>query len=162
MLLTPHVLSGMFFADMSPSVFLVPFFSVISFFFLEMIPHWDPEFETSRKNTILRSIDIVLSLVSFLSIVLFRGFDFGVIIGGVSSFLIYFVFHFLSLVKVENPLLSKLNGFRKKLKYHDRSAWGIMVQVAICVLCVTLLLNLVDFPTWERIRKNLLVNLLRF
>lgn len=161
MLLTPHVLTGMIAGRLSSSVVLSVFLSLVLFFIIEMIPHWDPVEDKSRRTVVIRLADLGISLILFLTLIFFNDFDINILIGGITSFFVYIFFYLIDLFKPKSESLSWIWKFRKRVKYEDKSVWGILIQLSICILGITFLLNLIDIPTWDRIRRNILINVLR-
>ncbi len=161
MLLTPHVLTGMLAGSLAPNFLLSPFYSLASYFLLEMIPHWDPEKDKNRRGEIIHYIDILFSISALFTVIIARDLNPKYIFGGLTSFILYFVFYYASKLEIKNYYFNLLKNLKNNLKYTDKSMWGILVQVSVCILVLTIIFDLIDFPTWDRIQKNIFVNILR-
>lgn len=157
MLLTPHVLSGMLFGSMFPGPLLVPFVSFFSYILLELIPHWDLEDSKKKTALLIRYIDVIASIILYVTLILLKQFNLSLALGGIVSATIYIFFFLVHSLQDENHTFKKIHVVKSKLKNHDRSLWGILIQLAICVICVTVILGLVDFPTWERFQRNFMI-----
>jgi hypothetical protein len=160
MLLTPHVLAGMLFGGVAGTTFS-PFAGIFSYFFLEMIPHWDPT-NDKKRGLIIKFIDFVFALAAFFIVVVLKGSETAYIIGGMFSAFTFFFFYILNSSSLKNRYLVKLMDFKFKIKYTDKTLWGVLIQLSICIICLALIFNLVDFPTWSRIQQNFLNNFSRF
>lgn len=161
MLLTPHVLTGMLVGGLTPSIFLVPFTALISFVLVELIPHWDPSDNTKKRTAIIRYIDFFLALIALLVVTILKDMSFGHLFGGFFVAVYYIFFFLLTHLPIENPKLFTLKHFKKKLTYSDRSFWGILIQASICILVISIMFDLIDFPTWDKLTRNLFSNVMQ-
>lgn len=161
MLLTPHILAGMYAGSLPDNFVFSPILSILSYFFLEAIPHWDPENFGRKRVQVIHYIDFTFAIILYLVIIFVKEFDVKLVLGGLFSVLMYALFLLLEHSKVHNALVEKVVNFHNKLKYTDRSLWGVLIQVSVSVICFALLFNLIDFPTWNRIRENFARNFLQ-
>lgn len=152
MLLTPHILSGMVFGGFASNPALSPFLGVLSYFVLEMIPHWDPENRDRKIVNLIKIADLWVGIISFLVVIGLIGSNPAKnILGGISTGLVYLLFSVLHLFPHQNEFVKQLHKYKIGIKYTDRSSWGILIQVSICILAVAILFKLVDFPSWQKI-----------
>lgn len=167
MLLTPHVLAGMLFGSFSNSVYMVPFLGLFSYFVLELIPHWDPQNFNKPIIKILRYIDFCIASVAFIVILFLKQtsgnlsssgiiFDMRYLVGGIFGALPYFIFNLFPLLLTDSNFFTRAKDMHKKFTYNDRSVWGLMIQISICIICIAILFKLVDFPTLQRLQLELL------
>jgi len=154
MLFTPHILSGMMFGSFASDygfAFLLGFFS---YFLLELIPHWDPE-ETNKKSiATIRYIDVGLAAISFLVVIMTKQLDKSYILGGIGAIVPYICFQ-LAPFFTHHEIVLKLVKFKKRLTYKDKSAWGVLIQLSICIISVSIMFQLIDFPTLDKIRTQI-------
>jgi hypothetical protein len=154
MLMTPHVLSGMVFGDIPGSYLWAPALGLLSYFVLELIPHWDPEDPQKKRFTLVRSLDFGICFILFFLFSALRDFDAGVMLGGLFAGVPYLIFYIIMIFAHEGSIPGLIHHYKSKIKYSDKSVWGVIIQFAICMLAIAILFDLVDFPTWEKIREQ--------
>jgi len=171
MLLTPNILTAsMLSLSFSESWWLSIFIGVFTYFFLNLIPHWDPENYQKLIVKVARYIDFSLASVYalFMFFVLFQkdfsftfslnslevNFNIQSILGAFTNLLIYLAFYFFD--NKDNKIWAFFVRIDKKLRYVDRSVWGIFIQIAITILSITILFRLIDFPSWNKVLNQLL------
>lgn len=152
MLLTPHVFAGMLAGSFTSDYVLSPFFGLASYFILEIIPHWDPENHNRTDVRFIRILDIVVATISFFVVILMKQLDPRYVLGGIFAAIPYLFFYFSDLMKINSRILT----WKKKFQYTDRSAWGILIQGAICIIAITIIFNLIDFPSKDRFLRQLI------
>jgi hypothetical protein len=155
MLLTAHILSGMTFGSLTAKTYLSPLFGFLSYFVLESIPHWDIRDSYKKFAKIIRILDFTLAFFSFALILILNQLNMRLILGGITSVVVYLFFYLGELNNSEKGFWGFLKKLKKKIQYHDKSVWGILIQIAICVLAVAIIFNLIDFPTWNRVKTEL-------
>ena len=163
MLLTPHVLSGMMFGGFANDYRLSPFLGLISYFIVELIPHWDPENKDSKTVLWIRFLDIILAFVTFFGVIMFMQIDPDrrnmvpqYLLGGIGGSLPYLFFFAAMWNHHISDTLLKAHTFKSKIKFRDRSGWGILIQVAICILCIAIIFKLLPFPSWNKFVQQFL------
>jgi hypothetical protein len=168
MLLTPNILTASLLShDFSGSVFGSILISVLTYFVLNLIPHWDPQNHNRLIVKIARYLDFAFSAsyLAFMVIVLFQpdsslnftlnsqevNFNLYSVLGAFVNAIIYLAFYAATILNIKNKFIKKLISFDITVRYHDRSLWGILVQIGLTILSLTLLFRLIGFPSWDRI-----------
>lgn len=162
MILTPHLLSGMTFGTFSDNVFLAFFLGALSYIFIELIPHWDPENKNKKFVKVLRVFDFIFAPLALLSVVvslLYLGDDYtriyNMLAGGVAATFIYIILYVAFFYRGKGKFLQKMSKFHRTFKNSDRTVWGVLVQLAVCIICITLLFELIHLPTIQEAREVL-------
>lgn len=171
MLLTPNVLTASMLAySFSDEWWISTLVGVLTYFFLNLIPHWDPENYQKLIVRVARFIDFLLALIFLLFMVIviwYKDLSFIILsdsfelnlnehsfIGALTNLIVYLFFYFFDNKNI------KIWGFflsiDKKLRYVDRSIWGISIQIAVTILSFTIVFGLIDFPSWKNILDQLL------
>jgi len=70
---------------------------------------------------------------------------------GVSVFILYMGFWSVHWLKGENPTLNKISLVKHKVRFLDKTWWGISVQIAICIVTITILFKLMPLPSWSKL-----------
>jgi hypothetical protein len=164
MLLTPHVFAGMLFGSLSNDYRYAPLLGLLSYFFLELIPHWDPENDSRMIIKVIRYIDFCIAIISFVIVIflytpsqdgiLGATLDPRLVLGGIFGALPYIILYFSKLLWAKNKTYLATEKILSTFKYTDHSFWGILIQFSVCVICVAVIFQLIDFPTWEKIRDG--------
>lgn len=63
MLSTTHLVSGAAIGTVASSPLEIIVYSILFHFLLDLIPHWDPNFEKNRKFFLIASIDLLVGLL---------------------------------------------------------------------------------------------------
>lgn len=168
MLFVPTVLVGSLFGfAFTSNIFFAFFAGLISYFLINIIPHWSPENHSKKFVLAIRYADFVLGTgyFVFLVLVLFsQGSSVSFMINGLEVVfdsrhffgalggIIPFLFVYIGKIKeYKNKYFLDCFKLAKKFSYQDRSFWGIFVQIAITIVAITILFRLIDFPSWQRI-----------
>lgn len=153
------------------NIFMAFFVGLISFFLINLIPHWTPENFQKKSVVFIRYTDFVLAGLYFCFLifaVLQPGFDLQLEINGyevafntihliatLAAAILYFFFYYYKAKEIKNRYIKAFYDFGEMISYKDRSLWGLFVQFAIIVVCVTILFHLIDFPSWQKILTSL-------
>lgn len=171
MLLTPNILTAsMLSHSFSDNWVLSIVLGVVTYFFLNLIPHWDPQNFDKPIVKIARYLDFSMTsaYVLFMIFVLFQkdqsftfslnsldvNFNLQSVLGAFANLFVYLAFYFLDTNK--NKVWQFFVKIDKKFRYIDRSLWGIFVQFALTILSFTILFRLIDFPSWNKVLIQLL------
>lgn len=146
MLLTPHALSGMAFADQVDNIFISVFLVILSYFILEFVPHWDPENNTNQRANLVKVLDFGFTILSFGLVILYKflflesDLDLNFFIGGVVALILYFMFHYPPKLFGMKVYIF-VSQFHKSYKRVDRSIWGMTIHVAVSIIAIAFLLG---------------------
>lgn len=162
MLLTPHVLAGMTFGNFSDNYVFSGVLGAFSYLAMELIPHWDPENKNRKLVRLIRQIDFILAPSATLVVIFFKllelegqnGASYSFILGGVVAMVIYMSIYFAPVDRSSKSLLAKIKYAHSRIKSTDRTIWGILIQVSVCILSITILFALIEFPTMDKIREQ--------
>jgi hypothetical protein len=165
MLLTPHILAGMLFGTFTDDYRLSPFLGLFSYIVLECIPHWDSDNFSKSWVKVVRYIDFCLAAIAFIMIIFLKQtsgnlssngivFDIRYILGGLFGAIPYFVFNLGPLAFSTSPFFTWAKKAHSFFRYEDKSVWGVLIQVSVCIICLAIIFKLVDFPTWERLSRE--------
>ncbi len=175
MLLFPTVLVGSLFGySFGGNFFGAIIAGLISYYLINLIPHWSPENFSRKDVVIIRYTDFVVSACYFsflLFVVLATDGDFAfkssfsqeIVIfnylhfwGALAASSLFLFFYFVKNKSFENIVLKLFIEYSQKLAYTDRSLWGIFVQIAIVIVSLTILFSFIDFPSWQTIVNSLM------
>lgn len=173
MLLIPTILVGSLFGYAFGtnliSAFLV---GLISYFLLNIIPHWNPRNFENHYVVTIRYLDFAFGLTYFFFLffaILQKGnsltfainnslvlFDARHFFGALGALLLFLFYYFLKNKEIKNIIIKKIYDLGQMISYQDRSLWGIFVQIAITIVSITILFRLIDFPSWQKIMSQIL------
>ncbi len=173
MLLLATILVGTWFASsFTTSIFIAIAIGSISYYFLHLIPHWDINEIDNKFIDVLRFFDFISSgiFMAFLFLPLFQinqilefsinglsiEFTYIHLAGAIGAAFIFFINYLGRTRDFKNVILSKFLEFGAKIKYQDKSIWGIAVQLAVIIVALTSLFRLINFPSWQMILEQLL------
>lgn len=161
MLLTPHVFSGMTFASFVNNPIEGALMGLLSFFFVEFIPHWDPEGFNQKKARPLLIVDFFVAFGAYFIVLFLKGLDLSILLGGLFGALPYMFFFTAEIMSGNYKLMEKLHLFKLKAKHVDKTFWGIAIQVSICILAIAILfqneLNL-RFPSLDKLQSEVILD----
>lgn len=148
MLITPHIIIGLYLASFYEPVFAWPAAFISHFLFDFFLPHWNPHIYSelkkdskfSQKTLKTISVDLFLSLIILL-IVMFKNIPNTDLIISlmVASFfsilpdLLVIPFFFF---KSKNCLLGKFINFEHKYQASANKFWGLLSQFIVTSLCL--------------------------
>lgn len=163
MLLTPHLMAGAFVSSyFGGNIFISVIVTFLNYFFIESIPHWDPENPKKKLTHITRYLDYFFSsiIITFCIYILFLGGKLSFVSYGLNVTLNYFhisgVFITLLIYLIINLLTTLSNPPKyvvsflklyKRIKNNDRSYWGIFIQFAIVVVSFAIIFRYFHIPS---------------
>lgn len=162
MLLAPHVVASMALADqVDTNVIILTIILVVFYFFLELIPHIEPE-DATRKSISKKNIKtaFVIDFIGSLGIIFLVGMSkwfynnsnietvdspYYFIFGGFVSFILYLSFHHGTKIPIKIDILNHLNKVHHKIRRLDPSIWGVAVQFSVLIISIAFLFDAIEF-----------------
>lgn len=170
MLLTPHLVTISYIATlMEPNIFTIVLGTIISYFIIELIPHWDPKNFESILITYFRLFDLILGSI-YLVLLLFlvfsdpKGFflfnkqitiSFFSFLASVVTLVIWVFFNIFRQYIPKGTLPRQIADFFAGIKYEDKSFWGIAIQFSMTFLSFVFLFGIAQPPDFSNIVRIL-------
>lgn len=170
MLLTPHLVTMSYIATfMEPNALTVILGTIVSYFIIELIPHWDPKNFESIWVTYFRLFDLLLGSV-YLVLLLFivfsqpNGFillnkqitiEFYSFLASIVTLIMWVFFNIFRQYIPKNTLPRQIVDFFAGIKYEDKSFWGIAIQLSITFLSFVFLFGIAQPPDFSNIVRIL-------
>ena len=133
MLFTPHLLAGAAIGLVADDWWWIVFLSLLFHLLFDLIPHFDPSYEKSRRYFLWSSLDLLCGwlLVMWLTKGIFTP---NVLLGMLAS-IFPDVFSFL-IVTLKLRFLNKWVEFHKKIQTDWSIFWGMAIQIVVVLVIV--------------------------
>lgn len=170
MLLTPHLVTMSYIATfMEPNALTVILGTIVSYFIIELIPHWDPKNFESTWVTYFRLFDLLFGS-AYLVLLLFIVFSqpngfillnkqitigFYSFLASIVTLIMWVFFNIFRQYIPKNTLPRQIADFFAGIKYEDKSFWGITIQFSITFLSFVFLFGIAQPPDFSNIVRIL-------